>query len=241
MRLGIVGFGAFGQLAARHLKKRCTVLVTDSRNKRREARRLGVKFVSLSAACGCDAVFFCVPTSSLEHALRAAKPFLKPGTVVVDACSVKVLPCTLMKRLLPRTVELVGTHPLFGPQSAKGGIANLRIVICPVRVKKWRFSRVKSFLSRCKLTVEEMTPREHDALMARTQAIMHFLARALERTGFSKERTSLISVRKMQAAIGLVREDSPQLFDDLQVRNPFARIARKKLLRELNAIEARLE
>ena len=55
---------------------------------------------------------------------------LKPGTLVLDVGSVKVEPVAIMKELLPETVGIVGTHPLFGPQSAQNGIHGLQIAIC---------------------------------------------------------------------------------------------------------------
>ncbi len=242
MRIAIIGFGAFGQLAARRLQGSCEIVVHDTSTARLAlARKTGLKTASLREACASDAVVFCVPISALQPALKQARKLLKPGTLVLDVCSVKVLPCRLMKRLLPQGVEAIGTHPLFGPQSAAEGINELQIIICPIRASKQTLENLKSILSKLGLKVAVMTPSQHDRLMAQTQAISHFVAKALERTGFAGRKTGLASVRKMQEATEILQKDSPRLFRDLQKLNPFAGRARKKLLAELNAIERGLE
>ena len=39
-----------------------------------------------------------------------------------------------MERLLPATASILGTHPMFGPDSARGGVAGLPMILCPVRI-----------------------------------------------------------------------------------------------------------
>ena len=48
----------------------------------------------------------------------------------------KTLPVEIMLRGLPPHVAILATHPLFGPQSARGGIRGLKIAVCPVRCRR---------------------------------------------------------------------------------------------------------
>ena len=87
-----------------------------------------------------------VPVPMLGECLAGIAPHLRPGQVVVDVCSVKAGPAALMRRLLPEGVEILATHPMFGPQSMPQSLSGGRIVICPLRGGRWR--RIAAFLRR---------------------------------------------------------------------------------------------
>ncbi|MCK7521361.1 MAG: prephenate dehydrogenase/arogenate dehydrogenase family protein [Ignavibacteriales bacterium] len=71
------------------------------------------------------AVFLCVTISAMEEVLLRVRAHVSPGTLVMDTCSVKSYPVMLMEKLLPDPVALLGTHPFFGPDSARNGAAGL--------------------------------------------------------------------------------------------------------------------
>ncbi|MBI3588066.1 prephenate dehydrogenase [Candidatus Micrarchaeota archaeon] len=240
MKIGIIGFGALGKIAAKHLNKKFEVAVNDSRpDAAQEAAEAGVEFVSLGDACKSDVVLLCVPSSAMETVLLQIAQLVKPGALVVDACSVKVLPCRLMERILPSEVEVIGAHPLFGPQSASEGLDGLRVVLCAVRTT--RLEEVKNSLLAIGLQPLVMSAEEHDREMARTQAIAHFALKAMARIIPEKPAVRLRSVQKILEAIGMVNDDSLDLFNDMQNLNLFAKTERKRFLRELGKIESELE
>ncbi len=111
-----------------------------------------------------------------------------------------------MKRLLPRFVEILGTHPLFGPDSARNGIRGLKIVLCPVRCR--RVSKIKAWLEGKGLEVIVTTPARHDVEMARTQALFHFLARGVAETGIRVGRLSTPGPAKLFDDFRDVQNDS---------------------------------
>ena len=127
---GIIGFGHFGQLWAECLKKFGTVLVYD---KKKIHGRFGpnVKFVTLQQVTNVDVLFVLVPISEFEKCCQKISPFLTPKTLVVDACSVKVKPVEIMKRVLPKRQPIIATHPLFGPVAVKkSGLKDQKLVVC---------------------------------------------------------------------------------------------------------------
>ncbi|MFX9058099.1 prephenate dehydrogenase/arogenate dehydrogenase family protein, partial [Acinetobacter baumannii] len=91
-------------------------------------------------------------------------PHLRPGALVVDVCSIKTRPLEILERALPPGVDLLGTHPLFGPESGRAGLAGLRIALCPVRGR--RAGQARRFLRRLGLAVTVTTAAEHDRQMA---------------------------------------------------------------------------
>jgi arogenate dehydrogenase (NADP+), plant len=70
------------------------------------------------------------------------------STLFVDVLSVKVFPKQLLLGELPETMDILCTHPMFGPDSGKGSWAGLNFQYEQVRVSpgKERATRVDRFL-----------------------------------------------------------------------------------------------
>lgn len=219
--LGVVGFGQFGQLAVRILKSHYEVLVTDpAPGAAAAAAQAGVAFGSLQEAAGCDVVVVAVPVAAMREVFAAMAPYLKPGALVVDVGSVKMLPVQWMSELLPAHVDLVATHPLFGPQSARDSLQGLRFVICPVRGE--RHERVAEFGRSLGLTVTVTTPEEHDREMAYVQALTHLIGRSLVNLGIPDEQLKTVSYQHLLELCSLIGADTFELFTAIQTQNPFA-------------------
>lgn len=239
MKIGIIGFGAFGQLAASSLRKKFPVIASDVKDKSRSAKRMGVKWGNMKDACSVDVVLLCVPISKMEEALLEARQHLRPGALVVDACSVKAIPCKLMLRLLPASVEILGTHPLFGPQSSRNGLSGLQITLCPVRLKRETLAKARKVLEEMGLQAIVMTPQKHDRTMAKTQALAHFIAKAIKPM-IPANRPRLASFEEIVKAVELVEHDSPKLFRDMETLNPFAGKERTRLINRLISVDGGL-
>ena len=143
MEIGIIGFGRFGRFASELLKQDFKVSVFD-REKITPPR--GIHSLSLGEVASKPILIFCVPISQIESTCNDVRPFLYPGQLVLDTCSVKVFPIGIMRRALPQFVEIVGTHPLFGPDSGGQGIRDLRIALCPVRCR--RLAKITAYLEK---------------------------------------------------------------------------------------------
>lgn len=225
MKIGIIGYGRFGQFAAERLRKDFRVVVYDIKRGR------GTKAIrrsTLAEVASLPLVLLCVPISQIAKTCVEIKPHLKPGQLILDTCSVKEKPLEEMARLLPKFVEILGTHPLFGPDSARNGIRGLKIVLCPVRCR--RVSKIKGWLEGKGLEVIVTTPARHDFEMARTQALFHFLARGVAETGIRVGRLATPGPAKLFDDFRDVQNDSLQLFQDLHRLNRFAPAVRKQLI-----------
>ena len=236
--VGIIGFGRFGQFAATHLKKHFQVFVYNKNDKRKIAENIGVTFVGLEECATKNIVLLCVPISKFEDVLQQIIPFLKKDTIVADVCSIKENPVKVMKEIVPKDCECIGTHPLFGPDSVKNGLENKKIVLCPVRTKK--LIEIKNFLSKLGLTVIISTPEEHDKQMARSLGLIHLLGRSLDKIGVSNVEMTTPTHEMFIELVKIVNNDSEQLFLDMQHYNRFSQGIRKKLLKELTKIDGEL-
>ncbi|RAK57898.1 prephenate dehydrogenase/arogenate dehydrogenase family protein [Phenylobacterium deserti] len=219
--LGLVGLGQFGQLAARHLKTHFDVVVTDSAaDAQARASELGVRFSALEEVARCEIVVVAVPVVAMRAVFEGIAPHLQTGALVIDVGSVKMLPVQWMGELLPPHVNLVATHPLFGPQSARNGLAGLRFVVCPVRGD--RHETVAAFGRSLGLTVTVTTAEEHDREMAYVQALTHLIGRSLVNIGIPDEQLKTPSYQHLLELCGLIGADTFELFTAIQTQNPYA-------------------
>ncbi|UES59601.1 prephenate dehydrogenase/arogenate dehydrogenase family protein (plasmid) [Roseibium aggregatum] len=218
LTLGLIGYGAFGRLIAEHLSSHVELLIHDPRYD---------GSVDLAEVVACRIVVVAVPVACMEETLRAIAPHLRPNTLVLDVGSVKVEPARLMLELLPPHVEILATHPLFGPQSARNGLQGLKIALCPLKGRSYK--RVAAFLKvALGLDVFETTPDAHDRDAALSQGLTHLIAKVLVKMGPLPRMTTTRSFDLLNEAIEMVRHDPPELFDAIEGLNPYASGVRRR-------------
>jgi prephenate dehydrogenase len=240
-RLGLFGFGAFGRLAVRSLAPYFDVVVHDpSARAQAQARRWNVTLASLEETAACPFVVLGAPVGELAALAQAVAPHVKPGAVVLDVASVKVGPAKWMSGALPDYVDIVGTHPLFGPQSARDGLTGLEIVVCPVRSE--RVDRITRFLARTlALKVSVTTPEAHDRALAAVQGLTHMIAKVMSGLEPLPRVHTTVSYERMMQALSLVQGDSDDLFLAIERENPYAADLRQRFFAEIEALRGRLE
>lgn len=239
VNLGLIGFGRFGQFISKHLRTRLNLVVWDLRDLRKKAAALGVRWGTLDETASQPIVLLAVPISELPACLESAVPYLSPRTLLMDCCSVKVKPVEWMLEAAPAGTEIIGLHPLFGPQSGRGGVAGMIVVICPARTT--RAELLKGFLEEVGLVVHVTTPAEHDRAMAATQALTQFIGRALLEAGIHEGPLRTPAYDRLAKMVEFVRHDSPELFQDMHRLNPFAADERRRFLEALLRIHRDLD
>lgn len=228
--VGLFGFGGFGQLIARELSPYVDLKIHDP-----YTSVLGG--VSLAEVAQADVIILAVPVCEIRSICEDIADFLKPGAVVVDVGSVKLAPIADMVECLPDHVQIVGTHPLFGPQSAQDGVAGHKLSLCPVRGEAWRALRI--FLKR-KLGVEVITcqPEDHDREAAMVQGLTHLIAKVMTDMGPLPTRMTTTSFDLMSKAIDMVKDDPPTVLSAIESANPFAAEVRDTFFRRADALRA---
>ncbi len=239
--VGIIGFGAFGMLIAQHISGHFDVSAYDTSSGLADrAAELGVTLVSLEAAAQCDVVVLATPVSCFTEIVTAIAPFCRPGVLVIDVGSVKVQPSEEMEKILPDHVDIVATHPLFGPESARDGIKGLKIAICPLR--GFRHRRLATYLTmRLGLQVIQTTPQEHDREAAMVQGLTHLIAKVLCDMGPLPTRMTTRSFDLLVTAISMVQHDAPEVFEAIEKANPYAPDVRRRFFKLASKLNAELE
>lgn len=119
-----------------------------------------------------DVVLVSVPIELTARVIERIGPALPPGSLFMDITSVKRTPVALMERCTAREVEVLGTHPLFGP-SAKS-LQGMPVVFVPVRTGPLS-EKIRALYERNGAKITYFTAAEHDELMAVIQALPHFV------------------------------------------------------------------
>jgi prephenate dehydrogenase len=254
--IGIMGFGAFGRLMAHHLQPHFVLSVCDPANAPvADTSGKGLHPASAAAVAACDLVILAVPVPAIPDAIAALRPHLKAGAIVLDVGSVKIGPARAMQAALPEDVEIIGTHPLFGPQSARDGLAGLKIALCPIRgakafsseadtgsreepkvrvsenATKQRSStpRIAAFLRHVlKLKVIVTTADAHDREVAMVQGLTHLIAKILVRMEPLPRTMTTASFDLLMQATEMVRYDAPNVFMAIERANPHAKVVRDR-------------
>lgn len=240
MPVGVVGFGRLGSLLVRYFARDVSMLVYDLHPRPREVRALGATPASLAEACGQEVVLLCVPMSEFEGLVRRIRGLLRRDALVIDTCSVKEHPVRVMKRLLPRGVDILATHPNFGPDSAAESLKGHKLILCPVRIDGSRYREVRGLLEDKGLQVLEMTPREHDRRMASSLVLTHFIGRSLIRYGAKPTGVDTEGYKRLLRILQTVQNDTWRLFEDMNRYNAFAAPMRRRLLEAMRAVDRKV-
>ncbi|MGA2614023.1 MAG: prephenate dehydrogenase/arogenate dehydrogenase family protein [Spirochaetia bacterium] len=234
MTIGVYGLGRFGYFWAEHLADHASVCAY-SRDATRPVPR-GVKRVGEDELLSVPVIILCVAISAMEEVLERMRGRLLPGALVMDTCSVKTYPVALMMRLLPDSISVLGTHPMFGPDSARNGMHGLPIILCPARVAAQETQRWRQFFTSLGLAASIMSPDEHDREAAFTQGVAHYIGRVLSDFGVRRSPIGTVGFNKLLEIVEQTCNDPWQLFLDLQRYNPHTREMRARLSKSLASV-----
>lgn len=227
MKIGIYGLGRFGSFWAKTLLLSNNEVVSYSRSP--HIVPFGVRATSEEEVLSSDALFYCVTISKMEEVLKRTAPLISKDTIVMDTCSVKTYPISLMNKYIGRDIYTIGVHPMFGPDSAKDGIKNLPIIMCNIKEKNEKYESIKSLFSSLSLRVIEMSGDEHDRKAAFSQGVTHFIGRVLSEMNLLPSEIGTKGYNALLEIVNQTCNDSEELFHDLQHYNPYTREMRHDL------------
>ena len=237
--IGIYGFGAFGKLMHSVLKDHFKAIVFA----RRKIEDKAVLQVSKEEILkNSDYLIFAIPVQFLEEVFEGLSKIGVPESLrLIDVSSVKAYPTDLMKKYFSQN-PLLGTHPIFGPQSlALYGLKGSKIVLSNISFEKEEYEKLKNFLEKkLGLITLEMSAKEHDRQMAYVQGITHFLGRAVANMDIEDFKTATTPYKHLLEIKNILEDDSWELFETIQNYNPEAMKIRLKLMKELDNLHKRL-
>lgn len=234
MRIAILGgAGGMGEWFARFFKDNdFDVRIVDITDKTGVvAKRVGVSFVIADvlrmkpgaireAFEDIDIVLLSVPIAVTGRVIEQVGPELHPGSLLMDITSVKRMPIALMEKWTTEGVEILGTHPLFGP-SAKS-MRGQPVIFVPVR-RGPLYERIYELFVTNGARIEFLTAAEHDELFGVIQGLTHFilfsLGITLQELDFDIERSRKFMTPMYEILIdfmGRLLHQDPQLYAEIQ-------------------------
>ena len=243
-RLGIVGYGDFMHFWTPYLKPFFDeVLVYSRRDVSVDAERVGAKQADFEEVCSCEFVCNAVVVQYFEETMQKIVPYLQEGACVFDVCSVKEIPIEIMEKYVPKSCEIIGTHPLFGPNSGRDGIEGLNILLTNVRAREETFHFFDEMFFEMKLNILYNSAKEHDEDMAYVQALSHFIAQGIREFGHLKKNT-LITTKAYESLLHIednLSRDSWLLFESIENYNRHAEGIRGNFMNALNRVDKELK
>jgi prephenate dehydrogenase len=234
------GTGETGSWFARYFKEKgFDVAVWGPSGKVEVAERLGVRYAQdmMQEVEKSDIVLVSVTIEKTVEIIREVAPHMHPGSLIMDVTSIKSGPVKAMKTYAPKGVEVLGTHPMFGPTMA--ALRGQTIILTPVEGKtgKW-LPIMQSLFQSDGAHVEILDAEEHDEIMAVVQALTHFayigIGAALRTLDFDVERSRRFMSPVYEIMIdfvGRILDQNPELYASIQ-KNPKAAAVRQTFVAE---------
>ena len=242
MQIGIIGYGRFGQLLACYLARDFSIQVFDPRVSQLPNTPSRITLAAdLPTICRNPVLILAVPISQVETLLREIRRYLRPETLLIDVCSVKEKPVEWMLQWSPPEVQLLGTHPMFGPDRAAQSLAGKKIVLCKIRIRPDLYDQICRYLRQQGLLLIEKTATEHDREIALSQGLTHFIGRALIDLPANSQETDTEGYRRLIKILEVVQNDSWELFRDINRYNRFSKAVRDRLRGCLEAVDRKLQ
>lgn len=191
-----------------------------------ETMGLGEGATAIEVAQRNDLVIVAVPIDVTVDVIREIAPHVRPGACLMDVTSIKKAPLDAMLEAAPEGVDVVATHPMFGPHGVD--FDRQKVVLCRGRGDT-AFQRVKKLFETFGAETIEASADEHDAQMALIQVLVHektmVLGSVLERLKADLGRSLAFAspiYRTELAMIGRMFSQRAELYADILTVNPEA-------------------
>jgi prephenate dehydrogenase len=211
------------------------------------SKKIGVGYTNNNAQAvkSSDVVIISVPIQATSKIIQELAPIMKPGSLLMDVTSVKEEPSKLMEKCAAKGVEVVPTHPMFGPRirSLDGQV----VVLTPSVDGSW-YSKVYEFLENENARIIVTTPEIHDRMMSIVQGLTHFayvsIAATIERLDIDiKESRKFASpiYNLMLDTIARITAQNPYLVYSIQTSNKYIKESHETFNETFNELKNMIE
>jgi len=188
MKVTIIGgAGGMGKWFAVFFKENgVEVRIVDKSDKTEQiAKEMNVKFLntdilkvtegevkSKEDIADTDVLLVSVPIDITGRVIERVGPKMHKGSLLMDITSVKKAPVEMMDRFTNEDVEILGTHPLFGPSTKS--MQGQTIIFVPLK-KGHLYEGIYEMFKSNGARIEISTAEEHDEMMSVIQGLTHFI------------------------------------------------------------------
>ena len=179
--------------------------------------------VPLDRADDFDVVVIAVPIDVTEDVIADVAPRLTDG-LLMDVTSVKAAPVEAMLARADDDVEVLGTHPMFGPSVRS--VRGQTVILVEGRPGPLA-DEIEAAFRDAGANVQFAGAEEHDEMMSVVQGLTHYayiaIGRALERLDFDidESRRFMSPVYEVMVDfVGRILHQNPRLYADIQTNQP---------------------
>lgn len=210
------------------------------------AAKLKVRYAGdlLEEVESCDVVLLSVPIERTVEMIKKVASHMQSGSLLMDVTSLKSEVMRAMAQYAPGDVELLGTHPMFGPTMPS--ISGQTMILVPQRCNRW-LQIMQTIFEEDGARVEIMDPDEHDHTMAVVQALTHFayisIGSSLTALNFdvAKSRRFMSPVYEIMIDfVGRILAQNPELYASIQA-NPKASEVRETYINQCSTLAAQID
>ena len=246
--VAVLGAGLLGSSLGLVLKGRGLADTVRGAGRREEtlekAKAMGAidtAHLDMREACdGADLIVLCTPAAGIPNQLDAVQPACAAHAIVTDVASTKATICNHASATWPQPLRFVGSHPMagsekFGPEHARPDLyEGAWTIVCPQNAADDAHKTVTRLWESVGARVIELSPDDHDAIVARTSHVPHVVAACLAEVAASSGDVSSLVGKGFRDATRIV-EGRPELWRDICLTN------REAVLNGLDAFAQRLE
>ena len=180
MKVTIIGgAGGMGRWFAVFFKENgIEVLIVDKdEHTEKIAKQIGVQFLNTDILneeeiLDTDVLLISVPIDITERVIERVAPKMRKGSLLMDITSVKKMPLETMERCTNEAVEILGTHPLFGPSTKS--LQGQTIIFVPSR-KGQLYELLYELFKSNGARIEFLTAERHDEILSVILGLTHFI------------------------------------------------------------------
>lgn len=222
LKIGIIGFGRFGRFLAKELSKQHWIWAYSRSDYSDISEEYGTCFVKSKddfISLNLDVIIISTSISSFESIMESFPSSFFNNKLVVDVLSVKTFPKKILLKL-NSNCDLLCTHPMFGPDSAKNSWKDLPFVYEKVRISNIdRCNIILDFFKNKECKVLELNVDEHDKLAANSQFITHLTGRILNELNIESTPINTKGFDHLLEIMDNTCNDSLDLFQGLYQNN----------------------
>lgn len=207
--LGLMGSSICHGIRRGELAKKITGHAR-SRATRDKAKELGLADLvyedPAEAVVGADLVILCIPVGVYGPIAEKIAPSLRKGAILTDVGSVKMSVVRDVTPHVPDGVHFIPGHPVAGTEHSgpEAGFAELFdgrwCLLTPLPgTDEEAVAKLTRFWEACGSSVERMTPRHHDIVLAITSHVPHLIAYNIVGTAADMEEVTQSEVIKFSA------------------------------------------
>lgn len=249
LTIAIVGFGNFGKFIAKRLVDKGHHVLISERPAYIDMKKIDEIGITdfyhspeqmlIERSKEIDILLIATSIISFESVVESLPVSLLENKLVVDVLSVKAHPKKVLERVLPKNVDFICSHPMFGPESGKDSWQGLNFMFEKNRVSEQNeiiFKVFIDFFESQGCNIVQMSSEDHDFATANSQFIVHLNNRVLSKLDLKDTMINTKSYELLLQAVLNTANDTDDLFKGLYLYNPFTKVVMDNYVKAVNDI-----